>query len=70
MVDISVFQSHEDRVATVQIVGRGAAQTLKDLRQLREAHSPGVTRLASIHRYKAVMAGLVVAQCGAGVSHT
>ena len=67
MVDISVFQSHEDRVATVHVVGRGTAQILKNLRQLREAHSPGVPGLPSVHHHKAVVARLIVAQRGAGV---
>ena len=67
MVDISVFQGHKDRVAAVHVVGRGAAQILKDLGQLREAHSPGVPGLPSVHHHKAVVPRLIVPQRGAGV---
>ena len=67
MVDVLVLLGHKDRVAAVHVVGRGAAQILKDLRQLREAHSPGVPGLPSVHHHKAVVPRLIVTQRSAGV---
>ena len=67
MVDVLVLLGHKDRVTAVHVIGRGAAQILKDLGQFREAHPSGIPCLPSVHHYKAVVSRLIIAQCGAGM---